>query len=170
MTKYASPRMLALAAVAGLGLVAGLTVAAHALSPTIARYLIGAGGGRSTASGYVVQGSIGQSLAGTSSGGDRRLAWGFWPGLGAVPTPEATLTETPTSTQTATPTATSTPTPTQTSTAKPTGTATLTATSTASPTQSPTSSPSATTTQTATATATATQVTRWAYLPLVRKP
>lgn len=54
------------------------------LSPTLPRYVIGAGGGRSGGGVYGIQGTIGQPDAEPiqpSSGGPYAIIGGFWPGL-----------------------------------------------------------------------------------------
>ena len=111
-------------------------------------HVISGGGGRSTSSGYVVSGSIGQPFVGTSGSGSHALGVGFWPGVveGAMVTGTPTCTATATATPTGTATLTATATPTLTSTATPTATATGTLPATATPTQTPT--PTLTTTVT----------------------
>jgi hypothetical protein len=44
------------------------------------RHVIGGGGGRSEAGGYVLQGTIGQAIAGKTSQGTYDLCSGFWCG------------------------------------------------------------------------------------------
>jgi hypothetical protein len=107
------------------------------------------GGGRSEASGVVLQGALGQSIAGRSVAGAAVLCSG-WPDCPPLPTETPTASATTTATSTATTTATSTSTATTTSTATATNTATTTSTATA------TSTSTATATATSTATATAT--------------
>jgi len=72
-------------------------------------------------SGLGLDGTAGQAVAQTASGGSYTLAAGFWPGIGAEsPTPTATSSPPPTATPTSTPTAT----PMDTPTATPTGSVT----------------------------------------------
>ena len=42
------------------------------------RYVIGAGGGRVTAGNYVLEGTVGQPVAGVVSQGNSELCSGFW--------------------------------------------------------------------------------------------
>ncbi len=83
-------------------------------------YVIGGGGGGSASSNYAIDGTIGQAVVGSSSGGSYELGGGFWYGFmeGPAPTNTPTGTTSPTATPTATATRTSTvmPTPTRTAT------------------------------------------------------
>src|SRR5207253_2118104 len=80
---------------------------------TLEQAVIASGGGSSTGTGYAVDGTAGQSAAGSGlMGSSYGLDDGFWTFLLSVtPSPTATPTDTPTATPTNTPTATPTATP-----------------------------------------------------------
>ncbi len=48
---------------------------------TIPWSVIGGGGGRSTSSGYVLEGTVGQAVVGLSEDGSYQLGGGFWYGI-----------------------------------------------------------------------------------------
>lgn len=102
----------------------------------IQKSVIAGGGGRSSASIFVTEGTVAEALAGLrSEGGTFSVTSGFWAApAGGTPTPTPTPTATPTATPTGTPTATPTNTPTATPTIAPTAT----------PTNTPTATPTAT--------------------------
>jgi hypothetical protein len=63
----------------------GLLLAGPALAQHISSYLIASGGGTSRSAGgcRVLEGSMGQPVIGTSSGGQFRVQAGYWPGPGS---------------------------------------------------------------------------------------
>jgi len=107
---------------------------------TLVWSVVGGGGGTSDSAGYIMDGTIGQSVVGWSGSPGYTLQSGFWAGVEAPsPSPTATRTGTVTRTVTSvyTPTRTATTTtPTRTATA--TRTPTATRTSTRTPTRTPT--------------------------------
>ena len=131
------------------------------LAPSIRRYVVGSGGGRSTTSDYALDGTIGQAVVASSSSGSFRLGAGYWRGLMAQASPTGTAT----STRTATPSPT--PTGTLTATASPTSTGTATTTPTATTTASPTSTATGTVVATPTATVTTTPPTYRLHIPAI---
>jgi hypothetical protein len=58
------------------------TVLAGGGGPQISRYVIGGGGGHSEADPYVLDGTVGQAVAGTVSSTPYELCAGFWCGMG----------------------------------------------------------------------------------------
>jgi len=89
------PRTIALAAVAGLGLLALPAVAAADEAPAggafaIDWYTVDGGGGSSSGGGFAVTATVGQPDAGRSTGGPWAIDGGFWAGgiVAAPPCPE----------------------------------------------------------------------------------
>ncbi len=69
-------RAIIVLALTGFLLLAGITLANGAT--TIDWKVMAGGGGHSESGVYVLDGSIGQSMAGTQSGGSYQLCAGFW--------------------------------------------------------------------------------------------
>jgi CSLREA domain-containing protein len=137
-----------------IALLCGLLVTGVAWTMSSASYainwdVIASGGGYASLANYTLDGSAGQPVVGTLSGGPYTLVGGFWPGIVAeTPTPTPTgsppPTSTPTATPTPTPTVTGSPPPTSTPTSTRTGTVSPTPTATATGSPPPTSTPTAT--------------------------
>ncbi|MBN1640360.1 MAG: hypothetical protein JXA09_03920 [Anaerolineae bacterium] len=81
MSGFRTRRALLLGAV--LSLVA-VSVTSAVGAPAIDWYVIGSGGGRSEADGYVLSGTIGQAVAGTASAEPYTLCAGFECGTGGI--------------------------------------------------------------------------------------
>jgi hypothetical protein len=68
-----------------LALLLSTTVLSTSAAPSaieIQRHVIGGGGGRSEAGGYVLRGTTGQPVAGTTANASYDLCAGFWCGAG----------------------------------------------------------------------------------------
>jgi hypothetical protein len=124
------PRSAMLVALASLTALLTGVVAQSSASINLSRSVIGGGGGRSSAAGLAVHGTIGQSLTGVSTATAFRLSSGFWWPL-AAPLPTGTGTALPPASPS--PTAHSS----STVTAQPTGTRTPTAGATATASHTP---------------------------------
>ena len=151
------PPVIVAGTLAAVALLAVVVTAASGTGLSLVWRLIAGGGGRASSSGYVLDGSIGQSLSGDLASADYRLGAGYWSGMGeGSPAPTATSSLTPT--------------------LMPTSTSSLTATSMpiATPSATPVNTPSPTFQITATSSATPTatvspSASQRVYLPVVRK-